>query len=116
MTENMFNMTLHEMGLALLEGGICAAVYLYLLWKTVRLLPSVKRKGLFLFISMVLRLFLLLAVMLLLSEKKPGPLLVIFCGFVIVRLFVLRFLGFDAYNSEEDKQMQKAFNRRKRKK
>ena len=116
MTENMFRMTLNEMGCCLLTGGICAIVYLYLLWKTVRLLPSVKRKGLFLFVSMVLRLVLLLAVMLLFSGKKPGPLLVICCGFVVVRLFILRLTGFGAYNREEDQQMQKAFKRKKRKK
>ena len=116
MTENVFSMTLNEMGWCLLTGSICAVVYLYLLWKTVRLLPSVKHKGLFLFISMALRIFLLLVVMLLFSGKRPGPLLVICCGFLIMRLFILRLTRFGAYNREEDKQMQKAFNGKKRKK
>ena len=92
MTSNIFHMSINEMGTALGIGALCALVYLNLLWQTVHLLPRVQHKGLFLFISVVLRIFLLLAVMVLLSDNKAGRFILIFCGFVIGPPFLMIFV------------------------
>ena len=108
MTPAIFHMPLNEMGIALGIGGICAVVYLYLLWRTVHLLPRVKHKGLFLFTSLVLRIFLLLAVMVLFAEKDAGRFLLIVVGFSLTRLFVLRFTRFGAYHREQDTRIRES--------
>ena len=113
MTPSIFHMSVNEMGIALGIGGLCSVMYLYLLWETVHLLPRVRHKGLFLYLSMVLRIFLLLAVMILLSENKAGRFLLIFCGFVIVRLLILRFTRFGGYHQTQNKQMIKAHTSRR---
>ena len=116
MNTNIFQMSLSDMGICLLIGAIVSVIYMYLLWETVRLLPQVKLKGLFLFSSAVLRIFLLIFGMLLLSGESAGRFIIIFCGFVISRLFILRFTRFGAYHVQEEKQLQKSFNTKKRKK
>lgn len=113
MNMNIFQMPISDMGLCLLIGAIVSVVYMYLLWKTVRLLPRVKRKGLFLFISALLRIFLLIFGMLLLSNDNAGRFILIFCGFVISRLFILRFTRFGAYHVQEEKQLQKTLGGKK---
>ena len=111
MTSNIFHMSINEMGTALGIGALCALVYLNLLWQTVHLLPRVQHKGLFLFISVVLRIFLLLAVMVLLSDNKAGRFILIFCGFVVVRLLILRFTRLGGYRLTQDKQIQKSLKK-----
>ncbi len=115
MNTNIFQMSLSDMGICLLIGAIVCVIYMYLLWETVHLLPRVKRKGLFLFISAILRIFLLIFGMLLLSNEHAGRFILIFCGFVIFRLFILRFTRFGAYRTQEEKQLQQSFNTKKRK-
>ena len=46
--------------LALAMGGILSLIYLELLWYSLKLLPKIKRKGLFLFASAAIRIFLFL--------------------------------------------------------
>ena len=115
MNLGIFRMSPNEMGIALLVGAGCGIIFMYLLWETVRILPRVKHKYLFIFASKVLRIFLLLAVMILFSEKHAGRFLMIFCGFVIMRLFILRFASFRVYHSTEEKQMQAALSRKRKK-
>lgn len=116
MNTNIFQISLSDMGICLLIGVVVSVIYMYLLWRTVHILPHVKRKGLFLFTSAVLRIFLLIFGMLLLSNEHAGRFILIFCGFVIFRLFILRFTRFGAYRTQEEKQLQKSFNTKKRKK
>lgn len=111
MTSNIFHMSINEMGTALGIGALCALVYLNLLWQTVHLLPRVRHKGFFLFVSMGLRIFLLLAVMVLLSDNKAGRFILIFCGFVVVRLLILRFTRLGGYRLAQDKQIQKSLKK-----
>jgi len=113
MNPNIFHMSAGEMGTALLIGAACSIVFMYLLWETIQLLPRVKHRGLFLFVSMALRIFLLLAVMILFSGENAGRFILIFCGFVIMRLFILRFTRFGAYNQVQEKQLQKSFGKKK---
>ena len=116
MNTNIFQMSLSDMGICLLIGAVVSVIYMYLLWQTVHILPRVKQKGLFLFTSAILRIFLLIFGMLLLSNEHAGRFILIFCGFVIFRLFILRFTRFGAYHNQEEKQLQKSFNTKKRKK
>ena len=115
MNMNIFQLPTSEMGICLLIGAIVSVVYMYLLWETVRLLPRVKHNGFFLFFSAVLRIFLLIFGMLLLSDENAGRFILIFCGFIIFRLFILRFTRFGAYHVQEEQQLQKTFNGKKRK-
>jgi len=112
MNFDMFQLSFRELGICLLIGGICGAVFMYLLWRTVKLVPQVKHKHLFLFVSKVLRIFLLFCVMVLFSDHHAGKFLAIFCGFLIVRLFVLRFVRFRVYHDSEEKQLIKGMRKK----
>ncbi|MDY6407674.1 MAG: ATP synthase subunit I [Pseudomonadota bacterium] len=98
--------------LCLSIGAICGLLFMYLLWRTVQLLPRVKHKYLFLFVSKVLRIFLLLCVMILFSNHHAGRFLTIFCGFLIVRLIILRFVRFRVCRDTEEKQLIKGSKKR----
>ena len=102
-----FRMTLPEIIYALTVGGIFSLIFLYLLWETVKLLPRVKHKILFLHISRILRIFLLLCAMVLFSDKHAGKFLMIFCGFMVVRLVILRFISFKISTNKSGKPSKK---------
>ena len=110
---NVFRMSLGEFGICLGVGGICGLIFMYLLWRTVKLLPRVKHKYLFLFASKALRIFLLLCVMMLFSDHHPGKFLTIFCGFLIIRIIILRFVAFRVYHETEEKQLLKGMKKKK---
>ena len=105
MNFEVFRLSFPEIGICFLIGAGCGLVFMYLLWKTVKLLPVVKHKYLFLFVSKVLRIFLLLCVMMLLSEHHAGKFLSIFCGFLIVRLIVLKFVSFRICHETEENHL-----------
>ena len=114
MNLNIFRLSFSEIGTTLGIGALCALLFMYLLWETVKLLPQVKHKYLFLFFSKVLRIFLLLCVMILFSDHHAGKFLFIFCGFLIVRLFILHFVSFRVYHETEEKQLKKALGKKKK--
>ncbi len=72
-------------------GFILCLAYLYLLWQSVSSLPNVKRKGVFLFLTGTLRLFLIIFVMLLLSNNNLSRFLYILIGFMCTRSVFLSF-------------------------
>ena len=86
MNFDIFRMPLSDIGLYFVAGLACGAVYMYLLWETVSLLPRVKHFRTFLFLSKVLRIFLILTVMVILSGHHAGRFLTLFCGILTVRL------------------------------
>ena len=75
--------------LALVMGGILSLIYLGLLWYSLKLLPKIKRRGLFLFISAAIRIFLFLFLAMWLAKNHAGRFLWIVVGFVCVRLILL---------------------------
>ena len=77
---------------AFVIGGILSTIYLGLLWYSVKLLPKIKKRGLFLFCSAVLRLFLFLFLALYLSQNHAGRFLWIVIGFITTRLVLLSFI------------------------
>ncbi len=105
MNTHIFQMPWQEMGIAFGIGAGLGAIYMYLLWLTVQTLPKVKHRGLFLFISAISRIFLLIFGALALSQDHAGRFIIIFCGIIALRLFVLRFTKMGAYYTAEQKQM-----------
>ena len=75
--------------IAFLTGGILSLIYLGLLWYSLKILPKIKKKGLFLFASAALRLFLFLFLAVWLSQNHAGRFLWIVLGFITVRLILL---------------------------
>lgn len=77
--------------LSLLIGGALCLVYLLLLWKTLKVLPQVEHKGNILFFSAIIRLFLLIFVGIYFAYGNGARFLLIFIGFFITRVIVLKF-------------------------
>ena len=77
---------------AFIMGGFLSILYLGLLWYSVKLLPKIKKRGLFLFGSATLRLFLFLFLAIYLSQNHVGRFLWIILGFVTTRLILLSFI------------------------
>ena len=75
--------------LALVMGGFLSLIYLGLLWYSLKLLPKIKNRGLFLFISAGLRIFLFLFMAIWLAQNHAGRFLWIVIGFVSVRLILV---------------------------
>lgn len=112
MTQNIFHLSASEMLMTLGTGALCALIYLGLLWQTLHLLPRVGHKGLFLFSSATLRIFLLLAVMVLFSNHEAGRFILIFCGFAVVRLLILSLSQFGEHYSTQGKQFHQSHGKR----
>ncbi|MBR4927222.1 MAG: hypothetical protein IKY98_02730 [Alphaproteobacteria bacterium] len=81
-----------QIGYALLTGIILGIVYLFLLWQTLLKLPSIKQKGLFLFLSAAIRLTMLIFVALHFSYESGGRFLIIIIGFILTRLVVTKYV------------------------
>ena len=77
---------------AFVIGGVLSTLYLGLLWYSIKLLPKIKKRGLFLFGSAVLRLFLFLFLAVFLSQNHAGRFLWIVVGFITTRLILLSFV------------------------
>ena len=77
---------------ALLMGSVLSALYLGLLWYSLKLLPKIKKRGLFLFCSAALRLFLFLFLAVYLAKNHAGRFLWIVLGFIATRLILLSFI------------------------
>ena len=107
MNFEIFRLSLSQIGLCFSIGVVCGIIFMYLLWRTIKLLPQVKHKYLFLFVSKALRIFLLLCVMMLFSDHHAGKFLIIFCGFIVMRFIILRFVSFRVYHDTEEKQLLK---------
>ncbi len=78
---------------AILCGITLSCLYCAILWYSVRKLPHIKHKGLFLFLSSVFRLVLFGIVSVSLATRHPALLLCMFAAFVITRLFIVKKKG-----------------------
>lgn len=90
-----------EMGTPVIFGAILGLIYLYLLWQTVQILPRVKYKGAFLFLSAVLRLFLLIFAALLVAGDSAGKFLLMILSALVIRRIVLSFVKKDTVRKTE---------------
>ncbi len=112
MNAHIFQLPWQDFARAFGMGAGLGLVYMYLLWKTVQTLPRVKHKGLFLFLSAVLRIFLLIFGAIVLSQDHVGKFLIIICGVWTMRLIVLRFTKIEKYREIEEKEMAKAIQKK----
>ena len=86
------NLSYPSILVALLMGGLLSIIYLGLLWYSLKLLPKIKKKGLFLFVSAAFRLFLFLFLAVYLAQNHAGRFLWIVLGFISTRLILLSFI------------------------
>ena len=77
---------------AFIMGAILSLLYFGLLWYSLKLLPKIKKRGLFLFVSAALRLFLFLFLAVYLAQNHAGRFLWIVLGFITTRLILLSFI------------------------
>lgn len=77
---------------AFVMGALLSVLYLGLLWYSLKLLPKIKRRGLFLFFSAAVRLFLFLFLAVYLAQDHAGRFLWIVIGFITTRLILLSFI------------------------
>lgn len=86
------NLSYIQIGYALITGIILGIIYLFLLWQTLLKLPSVKQKGLFLFLSAAIRLTLLIFIALHFSYSNGARFLLIIVGFILTRIVVTKYI------------------------
>lgn len=92
---------------AILTGVILALIYLFLLWRTLLYLPKIKNKGSFLFLSGVIRLFLLIFVAMYFSFENGARFILIFVGFFLTRLVVMKYVKRSIEKAYKVKEKQK---------
>ncbi|MBR5129990.1 MAG: ATP synthase subunit I [Alphaproteobacteria bacterium] len=73
-------------------GIVIGLIYLFLLWQTLLKLPSVKRKGNFLFLSAIIRLTLLIFCAIYFSFDSGARFLLIIIGFIMARIITLKYV------------------------
>lgn len=82
-------LTLTDLFLTLGIGVATGIVYYVLLWYSLKLLPKVKQRGLFLFASAAFRIFILILTALYFSHDHAGRFLLIIIGFILTRVVCL---------------------------
>ena len=85
----VLSLSLSQICLCFLIGIILSAMYLIILWGSLKRLPHITHKGFFLFISAIIRLALFLTLAIWFSNHNPMRFLCIFIAFVITRLIVV---------------------------
>lgn len=73
-----------------LIGILLSVLYLFLIWQTITLLSKSRKKGFVLFLSSVLRIFLLIFIALACSKQNPAYFLIIMCAFFLTRSILLK--------------------------
>ena len=90
MNEILNSLTLSDFSQYMIIGFCLALLHLFLLWQTVTILSKTRKKGIVLFLSSVLRIFLLIFIALACSKQNMGHFLIIMCSFFLTRLFLLK--------------------------
>ena len=90
MNDILNSLTLSDFGQYILIGFGLALLHLFLLWQTVTILSKTRKKGIILFFSSVLRIFLLIFIALACSKQNMGHFLIIMCSFFLTRIFLLK--------------------------
>lgn len=78
---------------SLLCGVLLSTAYFSLLWYSLKILPNINKKGLFLLISTLFRLGIFLAVSILIAMDHPVKLIWMFLAFLITRLFIVNYFS-----------------------
>lgn len=88
-----FNLPILDIILCLFIGLVLASIYLFMLWHSIKNIAKRKHKGLFLFVTIILRLAFLVIFVFLFGQQNPARVLYIFIGFIITRLFIVSLVG-----------------------
>lgn len=89
---NVANLTLNDILFCIVSGAVLACIYMYLMWQTIHIVQQIRKKKTFLFLSSILRIFLLLFVALALSQNNLAFFLTIICSFLLVRIILLKMI------------------------
>lgn len=100
-------LTIWQILLSLSIGIILSLIYLFLLWKTLVVLPKIKHKGNFLFLSAIVRLALLIFAATYFSFENGARFLLIFIGFILTRLIVTKYVKTSVRKIYEKRQSDK---------
>ncbi len=84
-----FALPVSEIICALIIGAVLSVVYLSLLWLTVKHLPKIQHKGLFLFLSAAVRIALFLFGAVWFSLGNPARFLWVVLAFIVTRLVIV---------------------------
>ena len=87
-----FNLSWNLMLWGFFCGFMLSVFYFSSLWYSAKLLPKIKNKGTFLFLSFLLRLSLFIAVAVWFAMQGAIQLLCMFLAFVITRYMIVPFL------------------------
>ncbi len=89
--EIMFNqLTLLNGFLAFFAGVLTAVFYFWNLSWTINQLSKIKKRGVFLFLSTLIRLAVFFCVLVLVADRNALKMLIFFLGFILVRIFFLK--------------------------
>lgn len=89
---NQITLTGTDIAVSLAIGFVLCLVYFYLLWQTIGVSRKSSRPGIILFLSATLRIFLLIFISLVFSQNNVGKFLLIFCGFFLTRVVLLKIM------------------------
>lgn len=73
-----------------LSGIVLSCVYCTLLWYSIKKLPNVKHKGLFLFLTSIFRLVIFVSVATFFGMKHPAYLLCMIITFAMTRFLIVK--------------------------
>ncbi len=101
---DLTSLTIWQIIFSLSVGIITSIIYLFLLWKTLILLPKIKHKGNFLFLSAIIRLALLIFIALYFSFENGARFLLIFIGFILTRLIITKYVKQSIHKEYENRK------------
>ena len=91
-----FSFSLSQLFLGLAMGLLICVVYLALLWLSLKALPKINHKILFLLITAIIRISLAVALLFLCAQHNLVQFLSILTGFILTRLILLNYLPREA--------------------
>ena len=84
-------LSVYDLSICIATGIIIGMAYEYLLWLTIKALPKIKHKGLWLLFTTAARLFLLLFTAVAMAHENVARFLWIIFAFLITRWTIINF-------------------------
>lgn len=82
-------------------GMIAGVLYYLLLWYSLKILPHVKRRGLFLFLSACIRIFMLIFTAVYFANDHAGRFILIIIGFILTRVTCINIIKNQIKNKKD---------------
>lgn len=80
------------LAICIITGILIGIAYEYLLWLSIKTLPKIKRKGLWLLFTTAIRLFLLLFTAVVMAKENVARFLWIIFAFLVTRWLIINFM------------------------